>query len=601
MQSAWWVSGLVLMMVAMPQPVSVVHATTNDDAVAVIIGNKSYQHRDVPSVDFAINDADAMKRFVIEVLGYREGNIIDLRDATQAQFVSTFGNRENHKGKLWSWIREGSSDVTVFYSGHGVPGLEDRRSYLLPVDADPETADLNGYPVDLLYANLAKLPAKSVTVYLDACFSGQTPKGSLVRASSGILVESRPPKAAITLTVLTAARGGQIASWDEEARHGIFTRYLLEGLRGAADEGEFGDGDGTVSLGEVKRYLDKEMSYAAKRRYRRIQTSTILGDEEVQLARVISTRVLPKSQSSPSPPRPAVSLYPKRNLTLSHRSVGDVFKDCDECPDMVVIAAGEFMMGSTEDERSWAIKHGSHDLIHSFEMSREPRLIEVPFAIGRTEVTVGQFRAFVTASDWKPKGDCSFVGFDEKTDESKNWQHLGFQQSDDHPVACLGWVDAVEYASWLSNLTGKIYRLPSDMEWEYSARAGTETIRYWGNDFQNFETCSFANAGPRIRNKFVNFNCSDGYDNTAPVGKYSSNKFGLFDVLGNVREWVENCSDFFGKATLPLNKCTHHNTRGGAWSSSAGDLRSSKTVPMGKLTGSNDLGFRVVQVLSSKQ
>jgi hypothetical protein len=101
--------------------------------------------------------------------------------------------------------------VTVFYSGHGVPGLKDQRGYLLPVNADPATVDLNGYPVDVLYENLSKLPAKSVTVYLDACFSGQTPKGALVRATSGLLVEPRPPEASTRLVVLTAARGDQEA------------------------------------------------------------------------------------------------------------------------------------------------------------------------------------------------------------------------------------------------------------------------------------------------------------------------------------------------------------------------------------------------------
>ena len=132
----------------------------------------------------------------------------------------------------------------VFYSGHGVPGLKDRRGYLLPVDGDPNLAEITAYPVDLLYANLSKLPARSVTVFLDACFSGDSPKGMLIRAASGITVIPRKLEAARGLTILTAAQGDQLASWDEDAKLGLFTRFLLEGLHGAADGTAFGDGDG---------------------------------------------------------------------------------------------------------------------------------------------------------------------------------------------------------------------------------------------------------------------------------------------------------------------------------------------------------------------
>jgi hypothetical protein len=129
------------------------HATAeNIDGVAVIIGNRSYGEG-VPAVEFAHNDADAMKEFAIDVLGYRKGNIIDLRDATQAELFSAFGNEKSHKGKVWRLVRPNESDVVVFYSGHGVPGLTDRRGYLLPVNADPHAPELNGYPIDVLYQN----------------------------------------------------------------------------------------------------------------------------------------------------------------------------------------------------------------------------------------------------------------------------------------------------------------------------------------------------------------------------------------------------------------------------------------------------------------
>ncbi|MQG56293.1 MAG: hypothetical protein FI709_00045, partial [SAR202 cluster bacterium] len=264
--------------------VSAQTAATNKDAVAVIIGNKDYAGS-VPDVDFAHNDAEAMKRFVVEVLGFREGNVIELRDATKGNLESVFGTAEYAKGQLHDWVREGLSDVVVFYSGHGAPGLRDKRGYLVPVDADPNRMELNGYPVDLLYANLARIPARSIMVFLDACFSGETSKGMIVDSYSAIRVTPKVPKGATSFTVLTAASGEQVANWDNEAKRGLFTRYLLEGLRGAADRDEYGNGDGQVTLAEVKEYL-KEMSYQSRRRFgtAREQRATAIGDDASVLA-----------------------------------------------------------------------------------------------------------------------------------------------------------------------------------------------------------------------------------------------------------------------------------------------------------------------------
>ena len=208
----------------------------NNHAVAVIIGNKTYGGK-IPIVDFAHNDAAAMKRFVTKVLGYLDSNVIDLRDATGTQIEAVLGSKDIHEGKLFDWIRPGESDVLVFYSGHGVPGLRDKRPYLLPVDGDPNRAEITGYSVDVLYSNLAKIPAKSVTVFLDACFSGESPKGMILRAASGISVTAKLPRTQEALTILTAARGDQLASWDEEAGHGLFTKHLLEGLYQPVEKG----------------------------------------------------------------------------------------------------------------------------------------------------------------------------------------------------------------------------------------------------------------------------------------------------------------------------------------------------------------------------
>ena len=156
-----------------------VAAAENRDTVAVIIGNKNYTGS-VPNVDFAHNDAAAMKRFVIDVLGFREGNIIDVRDATAGRLAAVFGTADNAEGQLHDWVKQGKSDVVVFYSGHGAPGLRDKRGYLVPTAADPRRIELTGYPIDILYVKLAKIPERRMAIFLDACFSGETPKGMIV-------------------------------------------------------------------------------------------------------------------------------------------------------------------------------------------------------------------------------------------------------------------------------------------------------------------------------------------------------------------------------------------------------------------------------------
>jgi len=261
-----------------PAQVAVAPAVTNPDAVVVIIGNRNYID-EVPPVDFAHRDADAWRAFALKRLGVSERNIIDLRDATLAEMETVLGNARSHTGQLWRWIRPRESDLFVFYSGHGIPGTKDRRAYLLPVGCDPDMVELQGYPLDLLYKNLAKMEARTTTVFIEACFSGQSPGGQLLRGASGIRVTPKTPPAA-ALTIVTAAREDQMASWNWEAEHGLFTQHLLQALGGAADKNRYGKADGTVRLSEVHQYLDREMSYAARRNYGRTQQAMIFGDPE---------------------------------------------------------------------------------------------------------------------------------------------------------------------------------------------------------------------------------------------------------------------------------------------------------------------------------
>ncbi|MCY4452558.1 MAG: caspase family protein [Immundisolibacterales bacterium] len=265
----------------------------NPDGVAVIIGNRTYQG-DIPDVEFAHRDAEAFRRYVVDVLGFDPENVIDLRDATQAEMWSTFGSRATaDRSELWSYLDpDGRSDVVVFYSGHGAPGLEDKRGYLLPVNADPNTAELNGYPIDVLYENLSSLEeARSVAVYLDACFSGGSGGGGmLIRSASPVYVGADlPAQAGERLSVLTAATGEQLASWDHEAGHGLFTHHLLDALYGKSDA----DTDGRVTAREAKAYLDRHMTRAARRTYKRRQRVSFTGNADTVLAAFAGGRGFP--------------------------------------------------------------------------------------------------------------------------------------------------------------------------------------------------------------------------------------------------------------------------------------------------------------------
>ena len=270
----------------------------NRDAIAVIIANSEYRN-EIPPVDYAGNDGDAMRSFLIYVLGYRDGNIIDLRNAGQAEILAVFGNERSHEGKLWSWVRPGRSDVFVYYSGHGAPGARDKRGYLLPVDSDPATVEINGYPLDLLYRNLAKLKARSVTVMLDACFSGASEGGMLIKAASPVFVKTVASEVAKGITVLSAARGDQLASWDREAKLGLFTSFALKGLYGEADKDRWGNGDGKVTLAEVRAYLDDEMSYAARRRFKRVQHASAVGDPKTVMVAEIPPETVASLPAKP--------------------------------------------------------------------------------------------------------------------------------------------------------------------------------------------------------------------------------------------------------------------------------------------------------------
>lgn len=292
---------------------------------------------------------------------------------------------------------------------------------------------------------------------------------------------------------------------------------------------------------------------------------------------------------------------------------GTVFKDCAECPEMVVLPAGVFLMGSEIAETR---REGLSEKDGETERPRHQVNIQ-SFALGKYEVTRGEFAAFVKATGYTPPMGCRvWNGKEVVLDREKSWLDPGFPQSDKHPVTCVSWEDANKYNRWLTS-RGPVqvqrrfhYELPSEAQWEYAARAGTTTARYWGDDGN--ASCAFANTAdfsvqarlPGAANWAV-AKCDDKFVFTAPVGSFRPNAFGLHDMIGNVWEWLEDChSDDYRGAPTDGNSVQNimcdalKARRGGSWGSEPPIARSADRGfwhEKGRIAFG---GFRVMRFLS---
>ena len=280
-------------------------------------------------------------------------------------------------------------------------------------------------------------------------------------------------------------------------------------------------------------------------------------------------------------------------VTKPRWEVGEVFRDCPGCPEMVVVSSGSFEMGSPESE---AGRFDDEGPVRQVTMAR-------PFAVGVNEVTRGELARFVSATGRSMRDGCwTYESGEGEWRSGRHWRSPGFSQTDGHPVVCVGWNDAKAYVRWLSGETGEEYRLPSEAEWEYVARAGTRTARYWGEGGSG--QCRYANGADASTGFDWRTGCNDGHARTSPVGSYEANGYGLHDVLGNVWEWTEDCwnGSYAGAprdgSAWTSGECGRRVLRGGSWLHEPRFLRSA-----GRDWGTSDdrsgnLGFRVARTLT---
>lgn len=244
------------------------------------------------------------------------------------------------------------------------------------------------------------------------------------------------------------------------------------------------------------------------------------------------------------------------------------FRDCAHCPRMVLIPAGDAIIGSPDrvgESEEWPAR----------------RVSVAAFALGQYEVTVSEWSAFVSATG-RQDATCATGSAGAGT-----WRNPGFSQDPQHPVVCVTWQDARDYAAWLSEITGQVYRLPSEAEWEYAARAGTRTDFHWGAapsrshaNYGNDQCCAPLSSG------------RDRWRYTAPVGSFAANTFGLYDMSGNVWEWIEDCYTATHAAAV-LGACEERTIRGGSWLYGPRQMRSD--ARRRHHTAGVSIGFRVAR------
>src|SRR5262245_12081777 len=275
------------------------------------------------------------------------------------------------------------------------------------------------------------------------------------------------------------------------------------------------------------------------------------------------------------------------------------FQDCETCPEMVMLPAGEFLMGSPASE------------LGHLDVEGLPRHVAIPkrIAIGKYEVTVDQMSVFTAETGITVGASCHVIADPSRTvaswsEPDASLQHPGFEITGSHPAVCISWHEAQSYVAWLQRLTGKPYRLPTEAEWEYAARAGTKTRYSFGND--ETELCAYA----RFADLASQFGWRDGCRSElvaygpAPVGRHKPNPWGLFDMHGNVWEWVEDCWTPHPEE-IPVNGSAHSRPknceigviRGGSFAAGSRRARSAIRSPLRTAKHIYNTGFRVALTL----
>jgi formylglycine-generating enzyme required for sulfatase activity len=518
--------------------------------VALLIGNASYPDASTP-LSTTIRDvrsfAEELRRSDFEV-DVKE----NLSKEEMQRAIDAFAAK----------IRSGGAGL-FFFSGYGIQVA--RQTYLLPINAQVwSEADLrrDGFSVDGLLAEMNRKGAKVKIVIIDA--ARRNPFERRFRASPAGLAAIDTPEG--TLAMYSAAPGKLLN--DTGGANSIFMTELIKELRvpNLTAEDVFNRtriGVSRASNGEqvpwVASSLVDEFYFGASS-----AAPTAPSRPETAVAPPPPRRLEPAPAPAPAPaPPPATTSRPPAppaaasNEPLhSDSKPGESFRDCQGCGEMVIVPAGSFEMGSNAD----------------YENPAHRVTIPKQFAIGRYEVTFDEWDRCVEEKGCKAQP------------EDRGWGR------GDRPVINISWADAKAFAAWLSQKTGQTYRLPSEAEWEYAARGGTNTPFWWGRDVGARQAnCRECNTG--------------SVEQTSPVGSYKPNPFGLYDTAGNAAEWVEDCwNDNYRNApkdgsAWTSGQCRLRVLRGGSYDSPNKAVRSTARFRYDTDVRYSANGFRLVREL----
>ena len=559
--------------------------------VALIIGNSAYQHT-IPLPN-PKNDAVVLSR-VLKRLGFDVVTGVNLKRTDFEKTVRTFAQRLK------------TADVGLFfYAGHGLQ--VNGNNYLVPIDAKlADEADLE-FAMVKMDAVMRQMERNSKTnlIFIDACRDNPLAR-SLARAmgrtrSASIGRGLAPVRSGIGSMITFATEPGNVAL-DGEGKNSPFTSALVHHIETPG-----------LDIADLLRRVRRQVIDTTKGRQVPWNHSSLTdgftflkgtggavvensgsGSSNMELAFWNNV----KSSKNPADLQDYLSRFPKGTFTslatrqmkmlegqktaalgkLPGAQVGGVktksFQDCETCPKMTVIPAGAYVMGAPENDKSADRK----------ERPQHKVTISKPFAVGQFEVTFDEWDACVA-----DRGCAGYRPQDEKWGRGKR------------PVIRVNWEDAITYTAWLAHKTGKAYRLLSEAEWEYVARAGSNGNFSTGPQLTTYQAVfdgrrSF-NGGPKgIRAR-----------QTEEVGKFKVNAFGVYDMHGNASEWVSDCwHKSYQNAPVDgsswdtpdeRSSCRNKVIRGGSWFNSARDLRSSYRRRYSNHLRSYEVGFRVAREL----
>lgn len=260
---------------------------SNRGGLAIVIGNRNYSDRAIPNVEFAVNDAQAVRDYLINTFGFPRDNILFFEDASLSTMRSLFGVPELRiTGELYRRTQKGLSQIVIYYSGHGAPDQQTNESYLLPVDAKPSSVAATGLSLDSVRKSLDLIrddkQPQSITLIVDACFSGSSPGGNLVRDVSSIGLRPKVPDFTGSATAFIASSASdQTSWWDRENKHGLFTYHLLDTIKEKALL------ESQVSIADLRERLvnSEVVAQRAQRLHNQPQTPRVSGDETIILLR----------------------------------------------------------------------------------------------------------------------------------------------------------------------------------------------------------------------------------------------------------------------------------------------------------------------------